>query len=181
MTLRLLRNTPRNAKVSGIIVSAVCQRDCELRRRVLGRWLDDTLDVWGTHGVGRSVGAILVGVLSDPPVCSPGAMAVDNQGNPIVPPSWCSYPNGPARSGMLFGKQILVVLICAVWCVFVTWALLKLLSLVMVIKPQLREARKSIDEHEHENAYHSPTKVFQINTVSKPTATGQKNAVSDME
>lgn len=32
----------------------------------------------------------------------------------------------------------------------------------MALKPSLQEGRKSIDEHEHENVYHCPTKVFAI-------------------
>ena len=74
---------PWSALVIGVIVTIVCQVTCEVRRLFLAKWLDDALDVWGTHGVGGLVGAILVGVLSDPSDCAPGA------DSGLKAPAWC--------------------------------------------------------------------------------------------
>ena len=150
---------PWAAIVIGFITTVFCQVICEIRRIWLARWLDDALDVWGTHGCGGFIGGILVGVLSDPFICS--GSAVDDQGNSISPPSWCVFPMSVTRSGTQFGKQIAAVLICAVWSVTVTIIILKLIGLVVQLRPSNHEEGKSVDEHEHgELAYHSPTKIF---------------------
>ena len=83
---------------------------CELKNRM--KW-DDALDVWGVHGMGGALGSILIGVFADPAVSG----------------------GGPAASGELFGKQLAATAIAAVYSYFVTVVLLKLIGLVLRLKP----------------------------------------------
>lgn len=149
---------PWAAIVVGFLGAVVCFAAVELRKRLLSRYVDDALDVWGCHGVGGFVGAILVGALADPDVCNPGLTSG------IETPTWCANPNTVSRSGLQFGKQLAAAIICALWSLLVTPLILKLLSLIMELKPP---ADEHIDEHLHgEVAYHSPQKPYASNVSS---------------
>lgn len=142
---------PWAALVTGFLVTVVCQITCEVRRIFLARWLDDALDVWGTHGVGGLCGAILVGALSDPSTCQDATSA----------PDWCVSPGTVTRSWDQVRKQTAAAFICCGYSIAVTFLILKALGLFLELKPKHHDAKASIDEHEHaEAAYHSPTKVF---------------------
>lgn len=143
---------PYMAVVAGGIGSLMCWSAIELRKRYLSLFLDDALDVWGCHGVGGLVGAILVGVLSDPPECAPGVG--------MTYPDYCVNGNTAFRSGTSFGKQIVAAVICIAWSAILTPILLKLLSLVMKLSPSTSED-DHVDLVEHgELAYHSPTRAY---------------------
>jgi len=146
---------PWAAVVLGVIVSIVCVGAIELRKRVLSRFVDDALDVWGCHGVGGFLGAILLGALADPPECNPGI----NSG--IATPAWCANPNTVSRSGLQFAKQLMAAVICAAYCTIITPIILKLMSFCMELTPKHETAGSTLDEHEHgELAYHSPPRNF---------------------
>jgi Amt family ammonium transporter len=59
--------TPMSAIIMGILVSIVCFTAVFLKEK-LG--YDDSLDAFGVHGVGGTLGAILTGVFADPKVNS---------------------------------------------------------------------------------------------------------------
>ncbi len=99
--------------------------------------LDDSLDVVAAHGLGGTVGALLTGVLAEK--------------------AW----NGTA-DGLLFGNvrqalvQILAVLVTIVFSAAGTWALLKVISLVIPIKVGARDEGLGLDVSQHgEEAYTS--------------------------
>ncbi len=58
--------TPRGALIIGLVAGVACYWGAT----ALKRWLraDDSLDVFGVHGVGGLVGALLTGVLADPAI-----------------------------------------------------------------------------------------------------------------
>jgi len=56
--------TPFSAILVGIIASIVCYY-CVLFER---KYIDDALDVWGTHGMGGFIGTLLIGVLANPTI-----------------------------------------------------------------------------------------------------------------
>jgi len=56
--------TPFSAILVGIIASIVCYY-CVLFER---KYIDDALDVWGTHGMGGFLGTLLIGVLANPTI-----------------------------------------------------------------------------------------------------------------
>ena len=103
---------PWGAFVVGVVAAVFCYMCCELKTKM--KW-DDALDVWGVHGMGGALGSILVGVLADEGV------------------------GGVQRSGELFGKQVVAVLLAAFYSYVVTFLILFLLSKCMVIKPTSEE------------------------------------------
>lgn len=58
--------TPRGALVIGLVAGVACYWGATALKRRLGA--DDSLDVFGVHGVGGLVGALLTGVLADPAI-----------------------------------------------------------------------------------------------------------------
>eukprot|EP00931_Biecheleriopsis_adriatica_P042030 TRINITY_DN2395_c0_g1_i2.p1 TRINITY_DN2395_c0_g1~~TRINITY_DN2395_c0_g1_i2.p1 ORF type:complete len:526 (+),score=67.90 TRINITY_DN2395_c0_g1_i2:230-1579(+) len=131
---------PWAAVVMGPIGVAFCYSAAELRKRYFDSLFDDALDVWSSHGVGGFIGCLLVGVLSDPSVCNPG------EDSGIATPEWCSDPNTVSRSWLQFGKQALSASICAAWSFVATVAILKFLSLFMIIR--IPEGKDNVDEYE---------------------------------
>jgi len=58
--------TPRGALAIGLAAGVACYWGATALKRRLGA--DDSLDVFGVHGVGGLVGALLTGVLADPAI-----------------------------------------------------------------------------------------------------------------
>ncbi len=97
--------------------------------------LDDSLDVVAAHGLGGTVGALLTGVLAQK--------------------SW----NGTA-DGLLFGNpgqlliQLLAVAVTIVFSGAASWALLKLVGLVLPLRVEPRDEDSGLDVGQHgEEAY----------------------------
>ena len=61
--------TPRAAVLVGFIGSIICYYCVIFERK---KW-DDSLDVWGVHGMGGFVGTLLVGILANPIINTVGA------------------------------------------------------------------------------------------------------------
>lgn len=131
---------PWSSVVMGVVVSIVARTACILRKRFMAHWFDDALDVWGTHGVGGLVGAILVGALADPAECAP----IDGG----VAPTWCVNPNSVTRSWDQLRKQIVAAVLCAVYCMAATVVLLKLLGCFVMLRSEDYESGW-IDEEPH--------------------------------
>ncbi|MGQ3004280.1 MAG: ammonia channel protein, partial [Hydrogenophaga sp.] len=58
--------TPRGALLIGLVAGVACYWGATALKRQLRA--DDSLDVFGVHGVGGLVGALLTGVLADPAI-----------------------------------------------------------------------------------------------------------------
>ena len=111
----------------GIIAAVFCYGCCMLKNRM--QW-DDALDVWGVHGMGGAIGSVLIGVFADTEVSG-----------------------GLHRSGELFGKQVVAVLLAAIYSYVVSALLLLALGLVFRLKPTQEEIT-DVDKSFHgENAY----------------------------
>ncbi|CAE8584816.1 unnamed protein product [Polarella glacialis] len=155
---------PWGAFVLGIVASLLCYCCCELRKK-LG--LDDALDVWGVHGMGGFIGSVLLGVLADPEECGDKATA----------PTFCVNPGTITRSGEQLGKQLAASVLCAVYSFVVTIVILKLINLVVPIKPDSEQVRSGLDLAEHgEMAYHSPLRAYGADKASqaeKPSVTSK--------
>lgn len=102
--------------------------------------VDDALDVWGVHGVGGAIGSMLVGALSDPPVCLHKKA-----------PEWCVSSHHASASPSQFALQSAAVIACIVWSVLMTAAILKILMLVMKVKPTQEEC-ENLDMELHGEA-----------------------------
>ena len=98
--------------------------------------LDDSLDVIAAHGIGGVVGALLTGVLAQK--------------------SW----NGGVANGALYGDirqlgiQVIAVLATIVYSLVATFIIVKVLSLMMALRPEAREEGMGLDVSQHgEEAY----------------------------
>lgn len=125
--------TPMGAIVIGFAAGLACYFAIEF---VVRRRVDDALDVFGVHGIGGIVGALLTGVFATTTVNSAG-----NDG--------LLYGNAS-----LLGIQALAVAVVAVYAAAVTWGLLKLINAAWGIRVSPEEEMQGLDASQHgEPAY----------------------------
>lgn len=103
---------PTGALIIGAVAGAVCYFASTVVKRLLG--YDDSLDVFGVHGVGGIVGAVLTGVFAKEAI---GGTAGLLEGNAAQ-----------------VGIQIYGILATIVWCAVVTFVILLLIKLVMGLR-----------------------------------------------
>ncbi|HEY0602540.1 MAG TPA: ammonium transporter [Herpetosiphonaceae bacterium] len=125
--------TPMAALLIGFASGLICFLVVEfiVRNRV-----DDALDVFGVHGVGGIVGALLTGVFATTAVNSAGADGL------------------LAGNIAQVGVQALAVVVVAAYAAGVTWGLLKLIDIVWGLRVSADEERTGLDTTQHgEPAY----------------------------
>ena len=125
--------SPITAVIIGVAAGLVCYYAVALKNR-LG-W-DDALDVWGVHGVGGSVGVILLGVFASK--------------------AW----NGGGADGLLaggtafFGKQVAAVAITSVWAFAFTYGMLWIIDKITPVRIGAEQQAAGLDAALHgEEAY----------------------------
>ena len=139
---------PWAAFVIGILASVFCYGCCMLKNHA--GW-DDALDVWGVHGMGGALGSVLTGVFAD-----------------------STISGSPARSGLLFGKQLAATSLAALYSYVVSIVLLRLIGLFLRLKPT-KEEMANIDKSFHNELAYTVTpgnSFYQGNNFSG-TNTGQ--------
>ena len=99
---------------------------------------DDTLDVFGVHGVGGVLGTLLAGVFATASVSAGG-------GDPGVSGLW----QGNVHQ---FGVQAVGVVVTLVWCGIGTWISLKLTSALVGLRVSVDEEREGLDVSQHGEA-----------------------------
>lgn len=109
------------AIVAGSVAGTVCYAGVFFLNKA---GVDDALDVWGVHGVGGSVGTILIGVLSDGPEC------LEKHA-----PDYCIFPGSVASSFEQTKIQVKAVCLCIGYSFTMTFTILKMMELVVNIKP----------------------------------------------
>ncbi|GAA4123675.1 ammonium transporter [Aminobacter aganoensis] len=125
---------PVGAIVLGAIASAICYFFVAVVKIKLG--YDDSLDVFGIHGVGGIVGAIGTGIFNAESLggIGYGDMSIAGQ-------VW---------------TQILAVSVTVVWCGVGSLVLYKLVDLVVGLRPTVEAERQGLDLTSHgEVAYHT--------------------------
>lgn len=106
---------------------------------IVRRRVDDALDVFGVHGVGGIIGALLTGVFATKAVNSAGADGL-LYGNP----------------GLLATQAIAIVAVAA-YAAGVTWGLLKLIDLTLGLRVSAAEEQQGLDLTQHgESGYYQP-------------------------
>jgi len=122
---------PWASAVIGVITGFVCYGAIQLR----AKWgWDDALDVWACHGVGGTLGTILVGVFAASSVNGVSGLIEGNVHQ--------------------FGVQLLAALITIVYAFGVTWLIMKFVNLFMPIRVPDEVEIKGLDEGEFgEEAY----------------------------
>ncbi|NKI71404.1 ammonium transporter [Collimonas pratensis] len=133
---------PMGALIMGLLAGFVCLWGVTGLKRLLGA--DDALDVFGVHGVGGIMGALLTGVFAAPSLGGTGIY--DYVTNAVLPDY--SIP------GQLW-IQFEGVLTTLVWSGVVSLIAFKLVDIVMGLRVTEEEEREGLDISSHgESAYH---------------------------
>ncbi len=130
------------AIVIGLVAGVVCLWGVNGLKRMLGA--DDSLDVFGVHGVGGILGAVLTGVFADPALGGSGI--------------W-DYVANKVADGYSIGAQVMIQLtgvgITIVWSAVVAFIAFKLVDIFVGLRVPEEEEREGLDITSHgETAYH---------------------------
>ncbi|UOK72545.1 ammonium transporter [Ancylobacter polymorphus] len=125
---------PLGAIVLGFVAAIICFFFCTTVKNALG--YDDSLDVFGVHGVGGIVGAIGTGIVVAPAL------------------------GGPGIADYAMGHQVWVqfqaVAVTLVWGGIVSAILYYVVNVLIGLRPSVEKEREGLDIVEHgERAYHS--------------------------
>ena len=133
---------PMGAIAIGLIAGLVCLWGVNGLKRMLGA--DDSLDVFGVHGVGGILGALLTGVFAAPSLGGTGIF--DYVTNKVSP----DY----SISGQVW-IQLQAVLTTVIWSGVIAFIAFKIVDLVIGLRVPEEEEREGLDISSHgETAYH---------------------------
>jgi Amt family ammonium transporter len=128
--------------IIGLVAGVVCYLAVT---RLKARFsYDDSLDVFGVHGVGSVVGMLLLGVLANVQV------------NPAIAATYqvAGLPVSLAGSAAQFANQAKAVLFTAVFSGGVAFVLLKLVDKIVGLRVEMEEESLGLDLTQHgERAY----------------------------
>ena len=133
------------ALIIGLIAGLVCLWGVTGLKKLLGA--DDSLDVFGVHGVGGILGALLTGVFNSP-----------NLGGPSLVADWTTVAMVSAADYSIASQvwiQAKGVLITIAWSGIVSLIAYKIVDLVIGLRVPEDEEREGLDITSHgETAYH---------------------------
>jgi Amt family ammonium transporter len=121
------------AALVALIAGGVCYGATQLRAK---RGWDDSLDVWGVHGIGGLLGSLLVGVFAYASVGGHDGLL--------------------AGDGKQFGLQLVGVAIALTYAFGVSFAILKVIDLVASVQVSRRVQLSGLDEELHGEAAYGP-------------------------
>jgi Amt family ammonium transporter len=127
---------PMHGLIIGVIAGAVCFWACTWLKLKLG--YDDSLDVFGVHGVGGLTGTLLVGVFAVAAVsATPDAAGIPGllEGNP----------------GLVL-TQAYGIAVTLVWCGAVTFVLLKVIGFLVPLRVTQQQEVEGLDITQHGEA-----------------------------
>lgn len=120
---------PTSAVIIGVLAGIVPFLACAYLKKALG--YDDSLDTFGVHGVGGTLGAILTGVFADPAANS----VLGEAGMNLMP-------------GLLM-NQLKAVGLTIAWSVIATIVIAVIVKVVIGLRPSLDQERQGLDITEH--------------------------------
>ena len=130
---------PWHGLVIGLIAGGVCYWACtKLKQRLK---YDDSLDVFGVHGVGGILGTLLAGVFAT-------GMISASESNP------------EGLRGLLDGNpgqlgiQAIGVIVTVAWCAIATWGILKLINALIGLRVDSDQEREGLDLSLHGESLH---------------------------
>jgi Amt family ammonium transporter len=133
---------PMGSIVLGILAGGVCLFFCTTIKNALG--YDDSLDVFGIHGIGGIVGALGTGIVVNPALGGAGIMDYATMIS--------GYP-GVAAQLLAQAKGVLVTI---VWSGVGSFILYKIVDAVIGLRVSVESEREGLDVTEHgERAYNS--------------------------
>ncbi|PHP68511.1 ammonia channel protein [Zhengella mangrovi] len=125
---------PVGAIVLGAIAAAGCYFFVAVVKNKFG--YDDSLDVFGVHGIGGIIGAVGTGIFTAPGLGGTGAADYSIAGQTLV--------------------QIEAVAITIVWCGVLSFILYKIVDVIVGLRVESDEERQGLDLTSHgEAAYHA--------------------------
>ncbi|WP_020656575.1 ammonium transporter [Massilia niastensis] len=135
---------PMGGLVIGLLAGIICLWGVNGLKRMLGA--DDSLDVFGVHGVGGILGALLTGVFASPQLGGQGI--------------WDYTINAMSKAEYSIAGQLWVqaqaVGITIVWSALVAFVAFKLVDIVIGLRVPEDQEREGLDVTSHgESAYHS--------------------------
>lgn len=126
---------PMGAIVLGFIASIICFYAVTWLKNALG--YDDSLDVFGVHGVGGIVGAIGTGIFMSPDFGGVG------------------FAEGVTMSGQVY-IQTIAVSVTILWSGIISYVLFKMIDATMGLRVKPDAEREGLDTSSHgERAYHN--------------------------
>ena len=134
---------PMGALVIGAAAGVICLWGVSGLKKLLGS--DDSLDVFGVHGVGGILGALLTGVFADPALGGTGI--------------W-DYVANAAAPDYSIASQLWIqsqgVIVTLIWSGVVSYIAFKLVDMVVGLRVKEDEEREGLDISSHgESAYES--------------------------
>ena len=131
------------AIVIGFVAGFACLWGVSGLKKLLGA--DDSLDVFGVHGVGGIVGALLTGVFNNQALGGPGLVT-----------DWVTATVGSNGIGAQVWIQLKAVLLTIVWSGVVSVVCFKIVDLVIGLRVNEEDEREGLDITSHgETAYHN--------------------------
>jgi len=127
---------PMPAILMGVAVGIVCFLACTKLKNAFG--YDDSLDAFGVHGIGGTLGAILTGVFATRDVADP--VLVSGGGKPV------GLVDG--NSSLLIG-QLAAVAVTWVLAIVATFIILKVLDVVMGLRVKEEDEIQGLDVSQH--------------------------------
>jgi Amt family ammonium transporter len=132
------------ALVIGAVAGFACLWGVSALKKMLGA--DDSLDVFGVHGVGGIVGALLTGVFNSPALGGPGYVA-----------DWVTASMVAAADYSIAAQvwiQLKAVLVTIVWSGVVSFIAYKLVDMTIGLRVSEEDEREGLDISAHgETAY----------------------------
>jgi Amt family ammonium transporter len=135
---------PGGAIILGLVAAPICYAFCTSIKAKLK--YDDSLDVFGIHGIGGIVGAIATGILVDPALGGQGVMDFLAEPGTIQ----FTYPGAATQLWI----QVKAVFIAVAWSAIGSAILFTLVKMTMGLRPAADAEREGLDVTEHgERAY----------------------------
>lgn len=132
------------ALIIGVLAGFICLWGVSGLKRLLGA--DDSLDVFGVHGIGGILGALLTGVFNAPNLGGPGYVADWVTATVVAPDAY--------SIGAQVITQAKAVLLTIVWSGVVSLISYKIVDLVIGLRVSEEEEREGLDTSSHgERAY----------------------------
>ena len=120
------------ALIMGAVAGSVCYFACGALKAAFK--YDDSLDAFGIHGVGGTLGAILTGVFA-----TRAAWDITEKGTLL----------GLLEGGSVLWGQVVAVAITIGYCAVATFILLKILDVVMGLRVSQEGEVRGLDMNEH--------------------------------
>ena len=129
------------AIIIGFVAGFACLWGVNGLKRMLGA--DDSLDVFGVHGVGGIVGALLAGVFNTQALGGPGLVT-----------DWVTVAVGSNGIAAQVWIQLKAVLVTIVWSAVVAFVAFKIVDMTIGLRVTEEEEREGLDISSHgETAY----------------------------